>query len=56
MYGYKHPRVEHSDKIIRILNTKTNQVLRYDDNARLLKVETDKKIIKFILDGEKSEE
>lgn len=52
MYAFRHPKVEYTDKKIRIIKNETNEVFVYDDDKKGIKLETNKKIINYILDNE----
>jgi hypothetical protein len=47
-----HPVLQHSDGKIRLIDRNTKIIYLYLDNSKSFMIETDKKIIKFILNGE----
>lgn len=47
-----HPVLQHPDGKIRLIDKNTKIIYLYLDNTKSFMIETDKKIIKFILDGE----
>lgn len=51
----KHPTLEYPDGKIRVLNRDTNVLYRYIDETKKFVIETDRIVIEYIMNGEKSD-
>ncbi len=49
----KHPTIQHPDGKIRVLCRETKILYRYLDETKNYIIETNKEVIKYILNGEK---